>query len=132
MAAIPANVLELMKDREAVKAISTVCAGNRPHTIVAGTIAPLGESQVMIGEVLMKKTAANLAKNPNASFSIIKGLQAYEIHCTLKEQVKAGPVFDAVKAECDKMHLPLNSLYAFDVVSVYDQSAGPTCGKKLA
>ena len=132
MVTIPENVIALLKDPAATKVLSTVCPGNRPHTIVAGTIAPLGDSQMMIGEVLMKKSAANLAKNPNAAFTVVKGMEAYEIHCTFKEQVKNGPVFDAVKAMCDKLKLPLFSLYVFDVLSVYNESANHENGKKIA
>lgn len=129
---IPENVLNLLKDPQAVKLLSTVCPGNKPHSIVAGTIAPLGDSQMMIGEVLMKKSAANLAKNPNAAFNVVKGMESYEIHCTFKEQVKSGPVYDEVKAMCEKIHLPLSSLYVFDVDSVYNESANHENGKKLA
>lgn len=132
MVTIPENVIALLKDPEAKKVMSTVCPGNRPHTITAGTIAPLGDSQMMIGEVLMKKTAANLSKNPNACFNVMKGMESYEIHCTLKEQVKEGPVYEQVKAMCEKIHLPLHSLFVFDVDSVYNESANHENGKKLA
>ena len=132
MVAIPENVLALLKDPEAKKVISTVCPGNRPHTITAGTISPLGDSQMMVGEVLMKKTAANLGSNPNASFNVMKGMESYEIHCVCKEQVKSGPVYDGMKAVCDKLKLPLASVFIFDVISVYNESANPDCGKKIA
>lgn len=132
MVAIPENVLTLLKDPEAKKVISTVCPGNRPHTITAGTIAALGDSQMMVGEILMKKTVSNLSKNPNASFNVIKGMESYEIHCTYKEKVSSGPVYEQVKAVCAKMNLPLSSLLVFDVVSVYNQSANHDCGKKIA
>ena len=132
MVAIPENVLALLKDPEAKKVISTVCPGNRPHTITAGTIGAVGDSQMMVGEILMKRTAQNLAKNPNASFNVIKGTESYEIHCVCKEQLKSGPLFDGVKAACDKMNLPLSSVFVFDVISVYNQSASPACGTKIA
>jgi hypothetical protein len=132
MVAIPENVMALLKDPEAKKTISTVCPGNRPHTVTAGTIGAVGDSQMMVGEILMKRTAQNLAKNPNASFAVFKGTEAYEIHCVCKEQVKSGPLYDGVKAVCDKMNLPLSSVFVFDVISVYNQSASMEAGKKIA
>ena len=132
MVAIPANVLEVIKDPATVKALTTICAGNRPHTIVAGTIMAPAPDMMVIGEVLMRRSAANLKSNPKAAFLVTRGKESYEIQVTVKDRISSGAIVDQMNAILSGIGLHANAVWTFDVVSVYDQSAGPNAGKKLA
>ncbi|MCQ2078735.1 MAG: hypothetical protein MJZ38_01570 [archaeon] len=132
MVAIPENVMAAIKDQASVKSLTTICAGNRPHSIVAGTIMALGPETMVIGEVLMKRTSNNLKQNPKAAFLITKGMESYEIQVTAKDRLTSGAIVDQMNAILEPMHMHAGAVWTFDVVSVYDESAGPNAGKKLA
>ena len=132
MVAIPANILEVMKAPACVKSLTTVCAGNRPHTIVAGTIMAPSPDMMVIGEVLMKRTSANLKQNPKAAFLITRGKESYEIQVTVKDRITSGAIVDQMNAILSGAGLHANAVWTFDVVSVWDESAGPNAGKKIA
>lgn len=87
---------------------------------------------MIIGEVLMKRTANNLKQNPKAAFLVTKGNQSYEIQVTVKDRISSGAIVDQMNAILEGMHLHANAVWTFDVVAVYDESAGPTAGTKLA
>ncbi len=132
MVAIPENVLEVMKDPACVKSLTTICAGNRPHSIVAGTIMAPAPDMMVIGEVLMKRTASNLKQNPKAAFLVTCGKQSYEIQVVVKDRIASGAIVDQMNAMLSKAGLHANAVWTFDVVSVWDESAGPNAGKKIA
>lgn len=132
MVAIPEKVMNLINDQGSVKALTTVCAGNRPHSIVAGTIMAVGPETMVIGEVLMKRTSANLKANPKACFNITKGTESYEIQVTAKDRLTSGAIYDKMNSILAGMNMHAGAVWTFDVVSVYDESAGPTAGQKMA
>lgn len=59
-------------------------------------------------------------------------MESYEINVVYDTTVTSGPVFDALKAECDKLKLPLSGVKMFKVTCVCNESAGPDAGKKIA
>ena len=132
MAVIPEKVLNLLQDPEAVKVLVTCSAGGRPQAIVDGTIISPTPESLAVGEILMKKSAKNLKANKKCSFVVVKGTESYEINCRYVEDQKSGPLFDAMKAKCDAMKLPLSAVKVFTVCCVCDESAGPNAGKKIA
>ncbi len=132
MVAIPENVLEVMKDPACVKSLTTICAGNRPHSIVAGTIMAPAPDMMVIGEVLMKRTAANLKANPKAAFLVTRGKDSFEIQVVVKDRIASGAIVDQMNAMLSKAGLHAGAVWTFDVVSVWDESAGPNAGKKIA
>lgn len=132
MVAIPEKVMDLLADKASVKSLITICAGNRPHAIVAGTIMPLGSETMVIGEVLMKRSSNNLKQNPKAAFLVTKGTESYEIQVTAKDRMTSGAIVDKMNAVLEPMHMHAGAVWTFDVVSVYDESAGPNAGQKLA
>ncbi len=132
MVSIPANVLEIMKDPACVKSLTTICAGNRPHSIVAGTIMAPSPDMMVIGEVLMRRTSANLKQNPKAAFLVTRGKDSFEIQVVAKERIESGAIVDQMNAMLSGAGLHANAVWTFDVVSVWDESAGPKAGTKLA
>lgn len=132
MALIPENVRKLIADPAAVKVLVTSSAEGRPHAIVAGTILSPTPDTMAVGVVLMHRAAKNLAANPKAAFLITKGMESYEINVRFEGDLTSGPLYDGVKAECDKLKLPLSAVKTFKVCCVCNESAGPDAGKKIA
>ena len=132
MVAIPEKVLNLLGDKDAVKILVTAGKGGRPHAIVCGTIISPAPDMMAVGEVLMHRASKNLDNNAKSSFLVVKGMESYEINCCFKERQTAGPLYDAMKAQCDAMKLPLAAVRVFQVCCVCDEGAGPNAGKKIA
>ncbi len=133
MVAIPANVKALFGDKDACKIISTACSNGKPHAITAGTIGVADDNTMMVCQIFMNVTVQNLDKNPKAAFTVVKGMESYVVNTELKAKVTEGPLFDQMyKAVQDMIHLPIKSVLLFDVKSVYNESASPEAGKKIA
>lgn len=129
---VPENVLKLMKSPGTVKVLVTASKNAKPHAIVAGSINSPKPDTMIIGEVLMKVSAKNLSENPSASFLVSAGTEAYEINCTSKARLDKGPELDAMNAALAAVHLKATAVWVFGVDAVFDQSASPNAGKKLA
>ena len=132
MVAIPEKVLALINDQASTKVLVSASPAGRPHAIVCGTIISPAPDMMAVGQVLMHRSASNLAANKKAAFLISKGMESYEINVQFVEDQTSGPLYDAMKAQCDAMKLPLSAVKVFKVCCVCDESAGPNAGKKLA
>ncbi len=132
MVNIPDKVLEKMNAQGTVKVLVTADASGQPHAIVAGTIMSPAADKMVIGEVLMKRSRANLEANPKASFMIVGGPESYEIDVANPVRIADGPALDEMNKVLEAMHLKAAALWMFDVVAVYDQGAGPNAGQKIA
>lgn len=132
MANIPSNVLEVLNTKGTTKIIVTASKDAQPHAIVAGSIVSPAADTMVIGEVLMKKTASNLKENPKAEFILSSGLNAYSIECTAKARLDSGPELDAMNKELAAIGLKAAAVWVFKVEAVFDQGASPKAGTKLA
>lgn len=132
MVDIPANVIEKINAEGAVKVLVTADKAGQPHAIVCGTIMSPAPGKMVVGEVLMKKSAANLAENPKASFMIAAGMEAYEIDVANPVRIAEGEALDQMNKALEAIHLHANALWMFDVTAVYDQGANPNAGKQIA
>lgn len=122
----------MISDPTSAKFLLSASTDGRPHGIYAATIVSPAPDTMAVGAVLMHRTSDYLSKNPKASFLIAKGMESYEINVRYEGDVTSGPLYDAMKAECDKMKLPLSCVKTFKVLCVCDESAGPNAGKKIA
>jgi len=132
MVAIPEKTLNLLKAEGAVKALITADKTGLPHAIVCGSIIAPDAKTIAVGEVLMKTSAANMKANDKVAIMVNKGMEAYTINGKVKARITEGPLFDGMKAELAKLKLPCFAVWVFDVCCVYDQSAGPAAGSKIA
>lgn len=132
MVAIPEIVLEKMKAETTVKAIVTSDENGQPHAIVCGTIMAPAADKIVVGEVLMKKTAANLKANPKAAIMVAAGMEAYEIQVANPVRIDSGEALDGMNKALEAIHLHANALWMFDVVAVTNESASPEAGKQIA
>ncbi|MDD2626908.1 MAG: pyridoxamine 5'-phosphate oxidase family protein [Candidatus Methanomethylophilus sp.] len=132
MVVIPTNVMALLNAHDTVKLLITSSKDGQPHAIPAGSIAAPTADTVIIGEILTKQSVKNIAENKKAAFVVIKGMEAYEINVVAKEKVTSGPMLDGMNKAMAAMHLHANAVLTFAVESVYNQSASPAAGQKLA
>ncbi|MDR0778633.1 MAG: hypothetical protein LBE48_04270 [Methanomassiliicoccaceae archaeon] len=124
--------MEAFNDPKAVKVLSTNCPSGYPHSIVCGSIRAVAPDTLIVGEILMKSAAANLGKDPKAALLVNVGLTSYAVYVKAKQRVAEGPMLDAMNKELAAMKLRANAVWVFEPVSVYDQSANPAAGKKIA
>lgn len=132
MAEIPANVLSKMAEQSTTKVLVTASAEGRPHAIVCGSIMAPSADKVIVGEVLMKRASANLQSNPKASVLVSSGMESYEIALKNPVRIAEGPVLDQMNEGLAKVHLQARAVWMFDVCAVFNESATPDAGSKIA
>jgi len=133
MVAIPKETADLLADKASTKVLVTVSDAGQPHAIVCGSIfvGPDGAT-VGVGEILMKRAKANLAATGKAAISVTAGPKSFELVLKNPKRADSGPVFENLKAAMAAMNLPCFAVWTFDVCEVWDESAGPTAGTKIA
>ncbi len=128
---IPENVLNLLNDSQATKVFTSVNSEGKPHSIVVGSsMAPTGDV-VCCGEVMMKKTAANLAATKTAAVLVVKGLESYLLEVDVMDRQTEGQLFDTVKADLAKVGLPTHAVWTFKPTAIYNQSANEQSGTQI-
>jgi hypothetical protein len=132
MVKIPDNVMAAFADPQAVKMLTSVNARGQPHTIVCGSISAVAPNKLIVGEILMKTTASNLAKNDKAAILVLVGKTSYLVNVKVKQRLAAGPILDGMNQYLATIKLKANAIWVFTPTAVFDQSAGPTAGTKLA
>ena len=132
MVDIPAEVMDIMNAQGTVKALVTANKAGQPHAIVCGTIACPAPGKMVVGEVLMKRSAEYMAENGKAAFMIAAGPKAYEIQVENPVRYDNGEALAAMNEGLAAVNLHAKALWMFDVVAVYDEGAGPNAGTKIA
>jgi len=129
---IPENVLKFISDKDVTKIMVTASKDAAPHAIVAGSIGAASSDTLIIGEILMKRASKNLKENSKASFLFVKGLEAYSVDVKVCKRLDCGAELDAMNAALAAMNLKASAVWTMSVEAVYDQSANPNAGKKIA
>jgi hypothetical protein len=132
MVAVPKEVADLLADKASVKVLVTASKAGQPHAIVCGSIFLGPDGKVGVGEILMKRAKQNLADCGKAAISVTAGPKSYELVLANPARADSGPVFENLKAAMAAMNLPCFAVWTFDVCEVWDESAGPTAGTKIA
>ena len=132
MVKIPENVLAALADPKAVKVLTSVNAKGQPHSIVCGSINAPAPNKLIVAEILMKTTSANLKKNDRASILVLVGMASYQINVKVKARITEGPLFDGMNKHLAAMKLRASAVWTFMPTAVFDQSANPNAGTKLA
>ncbi len=132
MVAVPKEVADILNAQDSIKTLVTVSPAGQPHAIVCGSIFLGPDGKVGVGEILMKRAKANLADNGKAAISVTKGMASYELVLANPARADNGPVYENLKAAMAKANLPCFAVWTFDVCEVWDESAGPNAGNKIA
>jgi len=132
MVKLPQNVSALFNDPAAIKVLSSIDADGRPHSIVCGSIRAVAPNVMIVAEILMRSTAANLKRNGKVALLATVGTTSYLVNAKVKERVSAGPMLDEMNKALAAMKLKASAVWVFMPTAVYDQSANPKAGAKLA
>jgi len=106
---IPKNVMDLFNSPEATKVLTSVSANGIPHS-----------------------TSANLESNPKVAAIAVKGMESFQIVGTVMARQTEGELFDNVNAKLAEMNMACSAVWMFTPEDIYDESAGPNAGTKLA
>ena len=95
----------------------------------------IDDQHVVFGDLFSLKTRQNLERNPEVAVTVIDPgtAKGYQVKGTA-ELLTSGPLFDKLAAQIkDKgIAMPLRYAVKIRVEAVYDQSAGPEAGKRIA
>lgn len=132
MVAVPKEIIDIAGAQGTAKLLVTVSPEGQPHAIVCGSIFVTPDGKAGVGEVLMKRASAYLKANGKAALSINAGPKSYELILTNASRADSGLAFEGMKAKLAELKLPCFALWTFDVAEIWDESAGPTAGSKIA
>jgi len=129
---IPENAMKLLNDPAAVKVLTSVSASGVPHSVVIGSCMAPSPDTIVAGEVLMKTTSENVKKNPKVAVMVVKATESYLVVAEKVGHIVEGPLFDKMNEQLAKHGLKARAVWTFNPLEVYDQSASPNAGTKLA
>lgn len=127
----PEKVMDLLKDEDAVKTISTISEDGKLHSVAAGSIMALNEDSMFVAEIFMNTTSENIQANNKAAFLIVKGMESYLINVTAQERYTQGAFYDTMSEPMKEKGLPVKAVWTFKIDEIFDQSASPNAGKKI-
>lgn len=130
--AMPAVVKDMFSRPDTTKVLVTASADGQPHAIVCGSIFVVDDNTLAVGEVLMNTTKTNMDANKKVSLETINGATAYEVRGKVLGRQDNGPVLESLNKKLEQRGLTANAVWLFSVDEVYDESAGPNAGKKIA
>jgi hypothetical protein len=133
MVSIPQQVQEFFKGKMGWVATST-CDG-QPNVTPKGTVQVLDDQHVAFGDLFSLKTRQNLEQNPKVAVTVIDPgtAKGYQVKGTA-ELLTSGPLFDklAGQVKAKGIAMPLHYAVKIRVEAIFDQSAGPEAGKRIA
>lgn len=98
MAKLPEELVKLLKDFEAVKAVSTLNADGSPHTVIKGSLTTLDEENIYFNEGLdtyrnNKNLVRSIWFNKPIAINVTKGPVSYQIKGKPHKCLITGPIF---------------------------------------
>jgi len=132
MVKMPDNVLAAFNDAAAVKVLTSVGDDGQPHSIVCGSIRAVDADTLIVGEILMRNTAKNLKNGGKAALLVVLGKTSFLVDVNTARRVREGPVLDGMNEVLKGMGLKAAAVWVFSPTAVFDQSASPAAGTKLA
>ena len=80
----------------------------------------------------MKRSSAYLKAGSKAALEITAGPKAFELILKGAARADSGPLYEDMKAKMAAVNLPCFAVWTFEVAEIWDESAGPTAGSKIA
>lgn len=136
MTKMPKEVMELINDPASHKILATRAADGGVHAIEVGSIMAPDANTIMFGAILMKHSGKNLeamkAEGTLASILVANQLRSFQVRGKVKDFVTSGPIFDKMNEELGKHKMAAQGVWLLEPVEVWDQSANPKAGTRLA
>lgn len=121
-----------MKDKGTVKILVTANAAGQPHAIVCGSFGIIGDDVIAVGEIFMKRSSEYMAENKKVAILVANGGKAYEMQATVLGREEKGNDIENLNKGLKVANLNAKALWKFKVSAIYNESAGPDGGKKIA
>lgn len=135
MAQLPENVKELLKGGHEMW-VATIGDDGWPNVAIKGSGALLDDEHVYFADIFSKKTRDNLLFNSRIAVGIFDREKGVAVQIKgVADMVEAGDFFEDVKAKIAAAMPglpPVRYLVRILVDSVWDMSAGPKAGEKIA
>ena len=135
MVALPTNVMEQFNDKASTKILGTKSDKGDVHMINVGGAGAVDPETIFVGEIIMKASSENLrlAQKDGSKCSILvtKGMEAYEVRCSVKGYQSSGPMFDQMKAQFKAMGYDLRGVWLLKPEEVWNESPAWTTSRKM-
>jgi hypothetical protein len=131
---IPVEVQQFMQGK--LGWVATASANGMPNVAIKGSVRVLDDEHLMFADLFSGKTRTNLEGNPKVAVMVfdLEASKGYALKGTV-ELVASGPLYDKMAEIIKQMPRPLpppKYVVKIAVEEIYDQSMGPTSGKRLA
>ncbi len=114
MAAIPKEVLDLLRAQDSIKVLGSVDENGVPNAVFVGSITPISEDTLAFAENFIIHTKHNLEKTGKASVAVLNQwgisangqilpVTAYQLKGTFLGFQTSGPLFDNFSKHGDEM-----------------------------
>jgi predicted pyridoxine 5'-phosphate oxidase superfamily flavin-nucleotide-binding protein len=135
MAKMTKEVIDMMKDPQASKALATCDAAGKLNVVPKGTLTAIDEETIAFGDIFGDKTNTNLAANQKAAVAVFKmelPPVGYQLKGTFQGFQTSGPLFDSFAGQVkEQLNLDIKGVGVIKVDEVY--SAGvPNPGTKIS
>lgn len=131
MAFLNDDVKKVLENAE-IWVLATADKNGIPNAVPINFVQVLNDKQVMLVDILMKKTLANLEVNPNVAITAWHEHDGYQIKgkATLET---SGANFDSGLAQVkqEKPFLDPKGVLIVDITEIYLTTPGPDNGKQL-
>ncbi|PIU66410.1 MAG: pyridoxamine 5'-phosphate oxidase [Armatimonadetes bacterium CG07_land_8_20_14_0_80_59_28] len=135
MATLPEGVKELLKSGHNVW-IATIGEDGWPNVSIKGSGTLLDDEHLFFADIFSKKTRANLLHNNRVAVGIFNPESKVAVQVKgAATMIEEGDLFDRVSKQIEDLQMGLPSVkyvVRIDVDSVWDMSAGPNAGERLA
>lgn len=132
MVNLPPQVLDLAKNPDACKVLTTINEDGSPHSIVCGAFLVPNANTIVVGQTWMNITGANVERDPRAEIVVWYGALAYTIQCRFVKKSDNPKYLQCMNEKLERMNLAVSSVWFFEVLSVRDEGLGPNVGTQIA
>ena len=131
---IPAELQEFLKGKQGW--VATAARDGTPNVSIKGSLRLLDDEHLVFADIFSMKTRANLQENPAVAIMVYEDAsrRGYAFKGSA-EMFTSGPLYDqtveGIRKVMPQLPAPKN-VVRVTVTAIYDQSAGPNGGKKIA
>jgi hypothetical protein len=135
MAALPEQVKEILSKGHNVW-VATIGDDGWPNVSIKGSGALLDDEHLFFADIFSKKTRENLLSNSRVAVGIQDADAKVAVQVKgVADMVENGELFDRVAKQIADLQMglpPIKYVVRIEVDSVWDMTAGPNAGEKIA
>jgi uncharacterized protein len=135
MATIPENIKEVLAEGHNVW-VATIGEDGWPNVAIKGSGALLDDEHIFFADIFSKKTRDNLLYNSRVAVGIFDPERKVAVQVKgVADMIQTGELFDKVNKQIEALQRDLphvTYVVRIQVDSVWDMSAGPNAGERIA